>query len=219
MVKFNQYNLETNFRRSPTSESFDYQFGKQVEPRRSATLRSKISDAEGLRRSYKQGDYHIENNTMYVAGSHTAKDWWDDITKVPFYGDLRKSTRYQAVDKVLGENPNIEYLVGHSLGGSVVLELQKQYPDRGFKTRTYGAPVFDPDISGTRIIGESLKKLTDKTYKPLVVERYRNVFDPVSIFDSDAKKSFSWNPITGLAGAHGYDNIAQHKIAEDDYPE
>ena len=32
-------------------------------------------------------------------------------------------------------------MVGHSLGGSVTLELQKQYPERNFETTTYGAPV------------------------------------------------------------------------------
>ena len=55
---------------------------------------------------------------MYIAGSHTAKDWYDDVTKVPDWGDLRQSTRYQAVEKALKENPQVNRVIGHSLGGS-----------------------------------------------------------------------------------------------------
>ncbi len=55
---------------------------------------------------------------------------------------LKNSTRYQESEKALTPNPNITKVVGHSLGGSVALELQKQYPQ--LESRTYGAPVFDP---------------------------------------------------------------------------
>jgi pimeloyl-ACP methyl ester carboxylesterase len=37
-------------------------------------------------------------------------------------------------------NAQITSLVGHSLGGAVILEMQSQYPDRTSKTTTYGAP-------------------------------------------------------------------------------
>ena len=62
----------------------------------------------------------MRGNTKYVAGSHYAVDWLDDITRVPFWGDLKtKSDRYQQVDKMLKANPQAHTLVGHSLGGSV----------------------------------------------------------------------------------------------------
>ncbi len=103
---------------------------------------------------------------MYVAGSHTGKNWYDDFTKIPdwrsinkFTGgqipsaksmanlpgssELRNSTRYQKAEEALKRNPQILKAVGHSLGGSLALELQKNYKNiEG--TRTYGAPAVDP---------------------------------------------------------------------------
>ena len=101
-----------------------------------------ISDTEGLRRAYEQGDYHIRGNTMYIASSHTMQDWYDDVTKARFWGDLRDSARYTAAEKALREHPEVTNVVGHTLGGSVALELQKGR--KSLKSRTYGAPVFDP---------------------------------------------------------------------------
>ena len=40
-------------------------------------------------------------HAMYVAGSHTDQDWYDDFTKVPNWGDLRDSVRYQEAEKAL----------------------------------------------------------------------------------------------------------------------
>ena len=34
-------------------------------------------------------------------------------------------------------------MVGHSLGGTAALELQKQHPEIMFKERTYSAPTVD----------------------------------------------------------------------------
>ena len=67
---------------------------------------------------------------MYIAGSHTAKDWYGDGTKVPDWGNLRQSTRYQTTGKALKEN-------------SVALQLENGYPNQITFSRTYGAPVLD----------------------------------------------------------------------------
>ena len=80
---------------------------------------------------------------MFIAGSRTKRDWFDDFTKVPAWRDLRNSERYQKVQTQFEEQEQIDTVVGHSLGGSVSLELQKNYPDRKLKSRTYGAPVMD----------------------------------------------------------------------------
>lgn len=202
MSKFNKYILSTKFRpkRSAANfNSFENQFGKYVEPRKKPV--SRLSDAEGLERAYKDGDTHVHGKTMYVAGSHTLQDWWDDVTKIPVWGDLRESARYKAAEKVLRENPQVEDIVGHSLGGSVVLELQKQYGDRGLKSRTYGAPVLD------------FTSPLDNTK----VERYRNYLDPVSIFDRGANKSVKWNPFDNGSLTHTFENIGEHKYVEEDY--
>ncbi len=87
----------------------------------SATKGKANSDKEGLERAYKQGDAYSYNNTLYIAGSHTSKDWYDDVTKNPFRGDVTHSTIYQEAEQILKSNSNITNLVGHSLGGSVAL--------------------------------------------------------------------------------------------------
>ena len=107
---------------------------------------------------------------MYIAGSHTSKDWYDDVTKVPDWGDLRQSTRYQAATKALKENPQVTHVVGHSLGGSVALQLEKDYSNQIKTSRTYGAPVLDAWKGGNP-------------------ERYRHYADPVSILDRSAHMS------------------------------
>lgn len=154
-----------------------------------------ITDEVGLQRAYEQGDAYPYGDTLYVAGSHTAKDWYDDATKVPFWGDVREATRYQEADKALNANPNIKRVVGHSLGGSVALELQKNH--QGLDSRTYGAPVWDP-------LGLDNQKLGFHGQ----VDRYRNVSDPVSMFDGSAKNSIKWNPFTSGSLTHDYSNIA-----------
>ena len=162
MLKPKKRKNHTNFK----NQFHNYQNTKQPEVRYSA-----ITDSEGLRRAYAHGDYYIHGSTMFIAGSHTARDWFDDITKVPAWGDLRDSERYQKVLEEFKSRGEISTVVGHSLGGSVSLELQKQYPQRITKSRTYGAPVMD-------LLGSEAEN----------ADRYRNWLDPVSIFDRGAKK-------------------------------
>ena len=93
---------------------------------------------------------------MYIKGSSTATDWWDDVSKIPF-GDTAKSERYgqamQAYNKLNGNGKHVNRVVGHSLGGSVALELQKNLAKQGrtVDSRTFGAPVMDlrPSIGTT----------------------------------------------------------------------
>jgi hypothetical protein len=163
-----------------------------------------ITDSEGLRRAYQQGDYYVHQDKvggdkLFIAGSHTAKDWYDDVTKIPFWGDLRESDRYKNVVNVLKDNKNISTIIGHSLGGSVSLELQKNFNDRQLKTRTYGAPVFDP-----------FGFMNDKKN-----ERYRNWFDPVSLFDRGANNSIKWNPLSSGSLTHDFTNIADNVVNQD----
>ena len=82
-----------------------------------------ISDAEGLSKAYAQGDTYVYGKTSYVAGSHTARDWYDDL-KIPIR-QTSKAYRYQKADEALKAHPEVTRVVGHSLGGAVSLELQK----------------------------------------------------------------------------------------------
>ena len=70
-------------------------------------------------------------------------------------------------------NP-VERISGHSLGGSVALELQKNLAKQGHNvdSRTFGAPVMDI-------------KPFDRYYTN--AERYRHPTDPVSMLDRGAK--------------------------------
>ena len=120
---------------------------------------SGLSDAEGLSKAYDSpGKIHVDGNKMYISGTTPTplgndlmstmkntrdwmQDWSDDFTKVPL-GLTRFSERYQQAQQALSENPQVDTLVAHSLGGVVALELNKNYGDK-FKTTTYSAPVFD----------------------------------------------------------------------------
>jgi hypothetical protein len=56
---------------------------------------------------------------MCVAGTSYLQDVWDDL-KIPFV-KMAKAQRYIDADALLGQNPQVSNLVGHSLGGSSVL--------------------------------------------------------------------------------------------------
>ena len=167
---------------------------------------NKISEAEGLEKAYAHGDYFIHGKTMYVAGSHTKKDWYDDVTKVPGWGDLRQSTRYQAAEKALKENPQVSHVVGHSLGGSVALQLEQDHPNQIKTSRTYGAPVLDAWKGGNP-------------------ERYRHYGDPVSVLDRSAHMSVKLNPTSSMSLTHDYSEMAgkfastEEKPADTENPE
>ena len=79
-------------------------------------LRNKI----GLDKAYKcKSGTHVEDDVMYIAGTRNLQDWYDDITKLPFWGKTSKADRYKSAEQVLKDNPQIKSLVGHSLSSSV----------------------------------------------------------------------------------------------------
>ena len=127
-----------------------------------------ISDIEGLRKAYasNSGTY-IHGNRMYVAGTRNPRDVIDDIG-LPL-GLTRYGDRFQSAKKTLDENPQVQEMVGHSLSGSIVLQLNK---DNGMKysTRTYNAPVVSFQQSGE----------TGRNY------RIRDKNDVISMFDRGA---------------------------------
>ena len=124
--------------------------------------------------------YYIKDDTMYIAGTDNMTDVYDDVTKVPAWGKITDSARYNMVKPILDKNPQIKKLVGHSLGGQTALRLQQQMPERKFEVTTYGAPVMG-FFGGNNT-------------------RYRHPLDPISMFDmSPFTKSvpvLSINPLT-----------------------
>ena len=79
-------------------------------------------------------------------------------------------------------HPELDTLEGHSLGGDVVLQLQKDSPERHFKTVTYGAALVDP-------LGSDKAKLGQAS-----VLRFSNNGDPVSFLDNSALKTTHPDP-------------------------
>ncbi len=71
--------------------------------------------------------------------------------------------------------------------------MQKNYPDRVKKSRTYGALVMD-------LLGSASEN----------VDRYRKWFNPVSSFDKGAKKSIKWNVLESCSLTNDYSNITEH---------
>ena len=118
--------LSTNKRQK--TAGFEDQFHEQVNRPKPVLKYNQITDAEGIAKANKHGDYYVHGRTMFIAGSHTVRDWFDDITKVPVWGDLKDSERYQKTVAEFKNRNEIDTVVGHSLGGSVSLELQKKLP-------------------------------------------------------------------------------------------
>jgi hypothetical protein len=128
--------------------------------------------------AYGQGTaYDPATKSLYIKGSSTPVDWAEDLTMIPF-GRTAQSERYQqasrAYDDLLHRGNKVDRVVGHSLGGSVALEMQKNLQKKHVKvdSRTFGAPVADLTPFG-RFYGKA--------------ERFRHPLDPVSIADRGAK--------------------------------
>ena len=146
-----------------------------------------------LRNAYKKpGNWTaVSDDKMAVAGSQTKRDWYDDFTKIPFYGDVRKAERYQQLNIALTKHPETKQLIGHSLGSSVILEKQKYYPN--LETITYNAPVLQ------------LSSMPQG-------QRYRNTYDPVSMFDRGAK-SINIGSLLNPLYSHSYSSNPKNTYA------
>lgn len=98
----------------------------------------------GLDKAYaSESGTHIEGDTLYIAGTRSKRDVWDDITKLPF-GLTKHAQRYKDAEQVLKDNPQVKHLVGHSLASSVSDELRKQHKDRDLNLKAlYGSPFVD----------------------------------------------------------------------------
>ena len=113
----------------------------------------------------------VHGNTMYISGTHTARDVADD-TLIPLH-IVHNSERYQQAQAAMSHH--VHTVVGHSLGGAVAARLTEQLPH--LHARVYGVP---------------LARLTANPR----VQSFRHAFDPVSMLDRSAviKPANGWNP-------------------------
>jgi len=147
---------------------------------------NRVSVNDGFDKAYNSpNSIFIDGNRMYIAGTHNLRDVWDDITKIPVWGDVRNSERYQQAEEALKNNPQIDTIFGHSLGGSVALEINKNN-DNKYKTITYGAPVLD--FSFNRDPNNM---------------RFRHPGDKISMFDTGAVNEDN-NTNYNLINPHSY---------------
>jgi len=150
-------------------------------------LNNNLSDKQGLRNAYNSDNkIFIDGNKMYIAGTSNLQDVWDDL-KIPFHL-TRYSQRYKDADEELKKNNQVDTIIGHSLGGVVSLELNKNYNNR-FKTTTYSAPVFD--LFKNRTVNDNNL-------------RFKTNNDIIGLFDKNAINvgKNSVNPLS----LHSYDN-------------
>lgn len=111
---------------------------KWVPPRVS---KPQITDVEGLDKAYGRGYHNLyrHNNTLFVSGTHVTnpKDYYYDVT-IPI-GQLKNTKRYRQVENLIRLYPEIDTLVGHSLGAAIVTDITLRYPQIK-QARAYGSP-------------------------------------------------------------------------------
>jgi hypothetical protein len=157
------------------------------------------ADEEGMSKAYADTTYpgvyyDPQTRTEYVKGTvpTNLNDWIDDVTKIPVWGDIHDADRMKmaeaAYQDLIKKGKPVDRVVGHSLGGSVALQLQKDH-DIPF-SRTFGAPVLD------------LNPFQN-------AERYRHPLDPFSILDRGATNTSNFNHMS--INTHSYGGFSGAK--------
>ena len=127
---------------------------------------------DGLKLAYATPEgYYKDGNKLYIAGTRDAHDVYDWSKIVA--GSFRNSKIYKNAEPIFLNNPNINYVVGHSAGGSAALELEKNYTDRKMTSVTYNAPVLEQ---------------TGRPAQPPM--RFAIMGDPVSLLDRNAQTTY-----------------------------
>lgn len=130
-----------------------------------------LTDTQGLERAYASSSrIYRKKSSLYIAGTIDPSDVTQDWIKIPLH-NVPNTSRYKTASKYLDshEGQGIDRVVGHSLGGVVAGELERQ---RHIKSTQYGSPVVD-------VIPRN------PFHKP---DRVACRFDPVAALDYGAKK-------------------------------
>ncbi len=106
---------------------------------------------------------------------------YDDL-KIPLF-QTKNTYRYEQLETALKAHPEVTHLVGHSLGGSTVLEMAKNRPE--LTTTTYGAPVMD---------------VFAKSSLQSVPNCFATYGGPIAMFDTNAQ------PAVASGNPHSYNN-------------
>ena len=91
-----------------------------------------ITDEEGLKQAYESKDgLHQHYNKLLIAG---ARDWPGDAIddlKLQMNGIFNKTKRGRDPDAYYRSHHEIDTVIGHSLGGAVVLSLESNINNKG----------------------------------------------------------------------------------------
>jgi pimeloyl-ACP methyl ester carboxylesterase len=132
-----------------------------------------LSDAEGLARAYSAPNaVYVDGNKAYIAGTRSIGEAFRDWGKIARW-DTTHIERYGQLTEALKNNPQVDTLIGHSLGASAVAELQRQSNNK-YLARYYGAPF----LNINPFDGPDPRNQT-----------FRHPGDPVSAFDHRAVTS------------------------------
>ena len=107
-----------------------------------------------MKRAYDTKDRLYQHyNKLFIAGTKDfPQDHIDDF-KLPFDDTLNETKRGRDADAYCRSHHEIDSVIGHSLGGSVSLALEKKYKKEGnnpygiIQSKTFGAPVVPGNIS------------------------------------------------------------------------
>jgi pimeloyl-ACP methyl ester carboxylesterase len=182
---------------------------------------NQITDKEGLDKAYaREEKLFVNGNTMYVAGTSYLQDVWDDL-KIPFV-KTAGAQRYKDADTLLAQNPQVSNLVGHSLGGSSVFELQKNHREKTSKTNVYGTPAASfttPDKENnhrSRNYGDPISAFDRGAESHLKISALEHYFEAALEYESSGVV----NPVAiynGLTDAHSYDNFDKNMVSNEAY--
>ena len=116
-----------------------------------------ITDEEGLNNAYETRDGLYQHyNKLFIAGTKDPIDFLDDL-KLPFNNTLNLTTRGRTADAYYRSHGEIDTLIGHSLGGSVALSLEKQYKKEGnnpygiVQSKTFGSPTVSANFTNKNL--------------------------------------------------------------------
>ena len=109
--------------------------------------KNRIDDVAGLKNAYNSNSgLFLDKNTLYISGTggksgfgSKVNDVFSDIFLIPTH-NTRFSEKYKDAQTMLDKNPNITRLIGHSLGGSVVQEINNRNNKKIYITSVYGSP-------------------------------------------------------------------------------
>ena len=158
-------------------------------------INSGISDEEGLTKAYNAPNaIYVDGNKAYVAGTRSVGEAFRDWGKIATW-NTSHIERYGQLTEALKNNPQVDTLIGHSLGASAVAELQRETNNK-YLARYYGAPF----LNINPFDGPDPRNQT-----------FRHPGDPVSAFDHKAVEIRS-NDFRNWWWSHGFGGYDQNHI-------